>query len=422
MDVSTHYVDNEFEFNSRTLSVKPWDPEASHTASNILSVFKDILAEFRLKNFGKYFVVTDSASNMIKGEGLTTVFELINCSDHKLSTFLKRVFSKQTRADDNGEKKKVYIYYDDAPEIFKLLDACHALVAYASRSGMNGKLKYGLKSFSDTRWLGLGVSLESIDISYSEVASECATKNKSHLLAAINKDLLSSLVKLLKRYNEVILKLECHTSPTIHLVCNEFHLLFDDALQPKETDCKSIQAVKKALLNERNERLKFHDLHKIAAWLDPRQKNHLPQIGFTATEVSEMPLKIENTIMKLWPNVAVRVEEPSPKKRSDNFNFPVPVLSYSDKIRNEIASYTMIVLDSTMLEDFNILQFWKNNSACFPILTKLARTVLAIPASSSKAETDFSSAGFIKSPRRSCMLPETLDDILVCKGNKDLLK
>ena len=48
----------------------------------------------------------------------------------------------------------------------------------------------------------------------------------------------------------------------------------------------------------------------------------------------------------------------------------------------------------------DVLDFWKQNQDVFPLLAKMARIVLAIPASSAKSEHVFSTGGLIVTPRR----------------------
>ena len=48
----------------------------------------------------------------------------------------------------------------------------------------------------------------------------------------------------------------------------------------------------------------------------------------------------------------------------------------------------------------DVLDFWKQNQDVFPLLAKMARIVLAIPASSAKSECVFSTGGLIVTPRR----------------------
>ncbi|KAH0689722.1 hypothetical protein KY289_017080 [Solanum tuberosum] len=64
-------------------------------------------------------------------------------------------------------------------------------------------------------------------------------------------------------------------------------------------------------------------------------------------------------------------------------------------------------------EDFDILIWWKVNSPRFPILSQLARDVLAIPRSSVASECAFSTGGRILDPFRSSLTPKCVQ-CLIC--------
>ncbi|KAH0645050.1 hypothetical protein KY284_032934 [Solanum tuberosum] len=64
-------------------------------------------------------------------------------------------------------------------------------------------------------------------------------------------------------------------------------------------------------------------------------------------------------------------------------------------------------------EDFDILIWWKVNSPRFPILSQLARDVLAIPMSSVTSKCAFSTGGRILDPFRSSLTPKCVQ-CLIC--------
>jgi hypothetical protein len=80
-------------------------------------------------------------------------------------------------------------------------------------------------------------------------------------------------------------------------------------------------------------------------------------------------------------------------------------------------------IDQYYLEDvekrspnFDILNWWKVNSAKFPILSKIARDVLAIPVTIVASESAFSTGGRVLDPFRSSSAPKTVE-ALVCTQN-----
>lgn len=63
--------------------------------------------------------------------------------------------------------------------------------------------------------------------------------------------------------------------------------------------------------------------------------------------------------------------------------------------------------------DYDVLLWWKRNSSKYPILSELARDVLAIQVSSVASESAFSTSGRILDPYRSC-LTSYMIEVLIC--------
>jgi len=69
-----------------------------------------------------------------------------------------------------------------------------------------------------------------------------------------------------------------------------------------------------------------------------------------------------------------------------------------------------------------ILEWWKTNSARLPSLSKLARSYLAIPASSTSSERMFSIAGNIINCRRTNLTSETVNKLVFVRDNIQKVK
>ena len=72
------------------------------------------------------------------------------------------------------------------------------------------------------------------------------------------------------------------------------------------------------------------------------------------------------------------------------------------KIRLEMEKYELFSLQS---KECNVLQWWKQHENVLPLLARLARRVLVIPASSAKSERVFSSAGNAVTAKRNRTAP-----------------
>ena len=67
---------------------------------------------------------------------------------------------------------------------------------------------------------------------------------------------------------------------------------------------------------------------------------------------------------------------------------------------------------------FNILLWWKlKRASTFPIMLRVARSVMCIPASNSKSESNFSDA----TKKHSGLKPTTMNDLLFVRSNQNLV-
>jgi hypothetical protein len=67
-------------------------------------------------------------------------------------------------------------------------------------------------------------------------------------------------------------------------------------------------------------------------------------------------------------------------------------------------------------ETFDILMWWKVNSAKFPVLSEIAQDVLAIPITTIASESAFSTGGRVINHFRSSSTSKTLE-ALICSQN-----
>ena len=88
-------------------------------------------------------------------------------------------------------------------------------------------------------------------------------------------------------------------------------------------------------------------------------------------------------------------------------------------MEQEMAQYEQMISPD---RDSNILDFWKSHQVALPLLAKAARTILAIPASSSKSERVFSTGTRTVSNSRSSLAPSKTEDLIVIKENQRRIK
>ncbi|XP_072060642.1 zinc finger BED domain-containing protein RICESLEEPER 2-like [Arachis hypogaea] len=85
--------------------------------------------------------------------------------------------------------------------------------------------------------------------------------------------------------------------------------------------------------------------------------------------------------------------------------------------KNEVDLYLMDGLEKPGDQNtFDILNWWKVNSSKYPILSQIARDVLAMPVSTVASESAFSTGGRVLNNYRSSLTPKTVE-ALICTQN-----
>ena len=93
----------------------------------------------------------------------------------------------------------------------------------------------------------------------------------------------------------------------------------------------------------------------------------------------------------------------------------VPGKSMFQIVESELANYKV---EETKPLNSNPLLWWKAKELRYPILSKLAKGYLCVPATSVASERVFSSAGHLVSAQRSCLRSGHVDKLIFLKKNQ----
>jgi hypothetical protein len=85
-------------------------------------------------------------------------------------------------------------------------------------------------------------------------------------------------------------------------------------------------------------------------------------------------------------------------------------------IQTEIERYQNYVI-SEAEQNMTVLEWWKLNEAFFPRIARIAKKLLAVPASSVPSERVFSLAGALVSKKRARMSDDNVDLLIFLNKN-----
>ena len=167
LTVTAHYINDEWQLVSRTLSTSAFDDELRHTGINIRKTVGDILESFGVEP-SKIIFVTDRGSNML------AAFQNdlhLSCCDHMLNTVLTHVFDSKHLEES-------------VPDVRALINGAKELVRHFKKAGDMTLLTKSLKQEVCTRWNSVYTLLQSVDESYVEVEHILAAKSQRFRLVA----------------------------------------------------------------------------------------------------------------------------------------------------------------------------------------------------------------------------------------------
>lgn len=413
--LTAHLIDSAFNLKTYILKIINYDEKK--TAANIKNLILDTiknffnLSDYELNTFmsnNNYSFVTDNGANIVAA---LREYSRISCAGHNINLIIE-YFLKNLPENH---------------EIAELLHSCKNLVGYFKRSGLNNKLKNSLKQSVPTRWNSTLHMLKSIKESYNDCLSLLEGQRELKKVTDVDTFLLKDLINLLDYFDIATNELSKDTSPTLPYVY-PWYLKLDQYLSNFDTKNidsleKSVELLKKGLVDK----YIVKDIHKVATVFEPKMKSLEKNCNFSEKQkIYEKALAdMEMFLLTTEGNEpSTTFEEPPPKKVAVNINkelseFFDTETTASDvldgNLKQEFTSYINSSIDPE--PTISVLEFWKTNEKKFPRISKYAKQILCIPATSTPSERLFSIAGQTLNKRRSALKPEKLDKLLFIKYN-----
>uniref|UniRef100_A0A3B4VA39 BED-type domain-containing protein n=1 Tax=Seriola dumerili TaxID=41447 RepID=A0A3B4VA39_SERDU len=428
--VTAHYLTAAWEMKAKVLRTCVM-PER-HTAVNIAQRLTDTIREWGLMVF---CVIHDNASSMNLAMTLCEDFiHDLGCTGHTLQLAIKAGL--------------------DLPEVAKAIDAARRVVSHFRHSAvatcalkkrqaqLNVK-ENRLQTDCPTRWNSTFTMLERLNEQRIPVQAVLEDETVTKPTARKALTMRASQWELIQQLLPVLRPLAKATT----IMCGEMHVglsfiypvilnLVDGVLRVEESDVVATRNFKNAVRKQLTTRFKLDteddlagSVPIMACILDPRFKDHhfLPEN--TRAEVKSHLIQLLRDGEADQPTATDNVEnnngeEIGKKKTRLESDYEELFGSHyaSKKVKSantcpeEVQEYLQMSRIPTMS---NPLEWWARNEKQFPRLAKLARSHLAIPATSTPSERVFSLAGNTITRQRSSLHPAHVDALIFLNANQE---
>ena len=368
------------------------------------------------------YSVNDNASNQKKAIRESVYLTEYNCDLHTFQLGINDTF-KDVDGMRNvlSKSKQIAKFTNQSPQAMEQLRKECRKKKIAFRKPKNSQ---------ETRWNSAFTCMESIFYLKPVLNDLMEVDDKwiEFSLQFREWKLLEGAVKLLKPFLVATKVLEAESTPTINLVIEQVFKLKSslEVFIAKPQNCQYGVTFARYLLKHLEKRFPNCGADRFersaANYVDPRLKGvHLGKLNMledtkeridlnysTPEDDEEIDSEREETNLELSPTS--KLLKQARVKRSEHS---------ASKLKLEMEKYESY---SFAPRDSNILYWWKTNEMMFPLLAKIARTILAIPSSSAKSERVFSTGGNIVTAKRCRLGPKKVEELIVIRENMARIK
>ena len=429
MSLTVSWIDPDWNMLRFTPFVKPFP--GRHTGVRISLQLDDMIDDLDFNVETDKVCVCDNASNMKVAIAKSFHVREYFCNIHTLQLGVIDTFKNVAGMKSVLDKCK-----DVAKFCHQSTCAMEQLRAAAKRKDIPfrkpqnpGKTRWDSQHETMKSIFHLKPALEDLEI------TEPDWEDKS--LSKTDWKLLKGAINLLETFCDTTKIWQFESIPTVNLVIDRVFCM-EEELKTFISDARNDQfgiTFAKELMKNLEKRFPNHGLEvferRAANYLDPHFKGiHLRKFKYFDTtrdeiergqvdedddqKASDQENNMESTGRN--NNDAAADEEMSPTARLRlELEAIEPRDAKTSKIRAEMAVFEKIEIAP---KSSDVLQWWKNHEKSLPLLSKFAKKVLAIPASSGKSERVFSTGGNFVTAKRTRLNPSKVQSLIVLKENK----
>lgn len=427
LTVTVHFIADNWVMDSKVLVTR--EMSERHTGIHIAESLTEIAKDWNLDR-KVVAIVHDNASNMVLASDLLEEWGDLPCFGHTLQLAVNTGLEISCIRRLSGACKKTVAHFK------------HSVVATTAlheRQMTMNIPQHSLLQEVSTRWNSMYLMYERLAEQrwaiYAVIHDEQVTpSDKRYLdLTADQWDLLSQLLVVLKPLQVATTALSCEQNVSSSLIYPIIHGLINCHLKSDINDLPAIKKFKETVTLQLEERFIFdpENIAILSAAVDPRYHNldflRSEQREDVARVLLERIEKTEKERQEAEKATEKLIEEPRAKKKNDketalSFLLGATSTQSAEEDNSGKGEFERFKKEAQLHHDENALVWWKTNQERFPVIAKIARQLLCVPATSVPSERIFSTVGLIVSNLRSSLKPENTDMLIFLNKNMKGLK
>jgi hypothetical protein len=355
------------------------------------------------------------------------------CSIHTLELSVKDTFKKTPGMKSVLKKTKALGKFTHQSTV-----ATTELKKEAEKEGIKFKK---IANPPNTRWSGRYTNLSSVLYLKKPLQSLAASNENwsEHALTAGQWKLVEGAVKMLKPVKDTIKVWETETEPTMQTVIEQLYTLHENIntfIKDEGNTTYGIGFAKelKTQIEKRFPNKGADDgIRRMANYLNPHLKGlHLEDMELieeTKKDIEEEVKKMDKSQEEENVEEEVDVEDSTPLSPNSKLRKKMQSKQQrnSTQFRGQLKTplqkeFQLYMNYSYSKKGLSILNWWRRFDKLLPLLSKVAKRVFSIPASSSKSERVFSCGGNFVSKKRNKLAPKKVEDLIIIKENKARIK
>uniref|UniRef100_H2ZW59 BED-type domain-containing protein n=1 Tax=Latimeria chalumnae TaxID=7897 RepID=H2ZW59_LATCH len=379
-----------WRINARVIATVEFNASLPKTAENLAEQMNRELQEFGIpiELVPNTVFVSDQGANI---KAALWHDHWIPCTVPVLNTALKHTFDAKTMPE---EMKDVVCVIKNCKNLVRCLKKTWSHCKFTTCSNTRSARLTGIAKQQ---------MMESVRKQFNEIRQLLEDGDQLEGMNGIQLNVLKMLTDFLSLFKQASEEIKGDKHPTIDMVLLWFYRL--------KKHCDSNYGDPEYLSHKRahvvrllKEKLVITSTHNVSLRVESTrhfETCHQCQSLVTRLRPLLVTLRVEKTVSKEFLNMKQLRTDNSPNGKMKSKTV-VKMGSSDTKICGfQVTSATKISPD-----------FWKNQETAFPQLSRLARMVLCIPASSATSKHNFSSAGRVIESRRNRLNPETVGSTL----------